>query len=198
MASSSSFQRVQHITQRLSFLAGLCILFSTSLSVSYAQNSPVDQGSVLVGGDASLTSTAADSDAASDDRTTQFVLNPTSQYFIIPGVAVGGDVLFGYASDGNASVTRYGIGPAATYFFGRGDERSIYPFLSGSVGVIRVRDNNLDTSGTQTSYRGAGGVLFMLTRSVGITGELFVQRTDGNQLQTNTFGLAFGVSAFVF
>lgn len=197
MTSGSTLRRVQRTTPLPTFLVCLCILFSTPLSASHAQNSPVDQGSVLIGGNASLTSTAIDSDVTTDGRTTQFILNPTSQYLIIPGVAVGGDVLFGYASDDNASVTRYGIGPAVTYFFGRG-ERSIYPFLSGSVGIIRARGANLDASRTQTSYRGAGGVLLKLTRSVGITGEFFVQQTDDGRLRTSTFGLAFGVSAFVF
>ena len=38
----------------------------------------------------------------------------------------------------------------------------------------------------------------MLNQSVGVTGELFYQRTDNEQLQTNAFGLAFGISAFLF
>jgi hypothetical protein len=37
----------------------------------------------------------------------------------------------------------------------------------------------------------------MLSQSVGVTGELFYQRTDTERLQTSTFGLAFGISAFL-
>lgn len=81
--------------------------------------------------------------------------------------------------------------------FGQG-EHSFYPFVSGSLGITRLRDDNLDEDRTQASYRGAGGILVMLSRSVGITGELFYQRTDNDQLQTNTFGFAFGISAFLY
>ncbi len=74
-----------------------------------AQSSPVDEGSVLVGGNANLATTSVDSDASSDDGTTQFALNPTGQYLIVPGVAVGGNMLFGYASndDFNPSCVLY-------------------------------------------------------------------------------------------
>ena len=110
---------------------------------------------------------------------------------------MGGDVLYSYASNDGSTVTQYGIGPAVTYFFGR-EERSYYPFVSGSVGVTRFNRGGLDEGRTQTRYRGSGGILVMLNQRVGVTGELFYQRTDNEQLQTDAFGLAFGISAFLF
>jgi hypothetical protein len=171
-------------------------MLNSTVSPSHAQTSPVDRGSVLIGGDASFTSVGIDN-GASDGRVSQLSVNPNGQYLIRPGLAVGGDVLFTYVSDDGSNTTRYGVGPAVTYFFGRG-ERSYYPFVSGSFGVTHARDDNLDEDRTQTSYRGAGGLLVMLSRSVGVSGELFYQHIDNAQLQTNTFGIAFGISAFVF
>jgi len=185
-------------TRCLPLVAFVCILMSTPLITAHAQTYSVDQGSVLIGGRANVTSVETDTDGASDsDRVNQLLVNPTGQYFVTPGLAVGGDVLFSYASSDGTNVTRYGIGPAVTYFFGRG-ERRYYPFVSGSFGVTHARDDTLNEGRTQTRYRGSGGVLVMLSRNVGITGELFYQRIDNDQLQTNAFGLAFGFSAFLF
>jgi len=187
-----------HFTARfVPLLACLCILLGTPLYTAHAQTYAVDQGSVLIGGRASFTSVATDRNGASyNDRINQLVLNPTGQYVIIPGLAVGGDVLFSYASDDGSAITQYGMGPTVTYFFGRG-ARSYYPFISGSVGVTHLNRGDRDEGQTQTRYRGSGGVLVMLSQSVGVTGELFYQRTDTERLQRSTFGLAFGISAFL-
>jgi len=185
-------------TRCMPFVICLCILVGTSPYTAHAQTYAVDQGSLLIGGRGSFTSVATDNDGASEsDRVNQLFVNPSGQYFITPGLAVGGDVLFSYASDDGSNITRYGIGPSVTYFFGR-DERSYYPFVSGSVGVTRFNSGGLDEGRTQTRYRSSGGVLVMLSRSVGVTGELFYQHIDNDQLQTNAFGLAFGISAFLF
>jgi len=178
--------------------ACLCILLGAPFNTAHGQTHAVDRGSVLIGGRVSFTSVATENDGASErNRLNQLVVNPSGQYFITPGLAVGGDVLYSYASNDGSTVTQYGIGPAVTYFFGR-EERSYYPFVSGSVGVTRFNRGGLDEGRTQTRYRGSGGILVMLNQRVGVTGELFYQRTDNEQLQTNAFGLAFGISAFLF
>ncbi|MEX2282012.1 MAG: hypothetical protein WEE89_05975 [Gemmatimonadota bacterium] len=121
------------------------LLAITALSAS-AQTHATDRGSIIVAGDASLTSTKAEND---DDRTTTLRLAPNLQYFIRPGLAIGGEVLLSRTSRGDASISQYGVGPRLSYYFGQG---------------ATTTDN--------------------------ANGEI-----EG---KTNTFGLAVGISAFVF
>lgn len=179
--------------KRTAFLICFCFLVFTPLSALHAQTYALDQSSLLLGGNASLTSTGT----GDSDRTSSFVLNPSAQYFIAPGLAVGGDVLLEYTSSDDFSTTRYGIGPTASYFFGSG-ERSYYPFLSGSVRAVHTNFDGPSDGATVMTYRGSGGILIMLSRSIGVTGELFYQMQDREEFEVNTFGLAFGISAFVF
>ena len=58
--------------------------------------------------------------------------------------------------------------------------------------------SNGDDSDTQTGYRAAAGALYLLARHVGLTGELFYEAQGFEDLDVNTFGLAFGITAFVF
>lgn len=176
------------------FIAVSLFLF-IPVAALHAQTSVLDHGSINIAGDAAFTS----SGSGDGDRTTQLIIRPSAQYFIIPGFAVGGNVIVTHFSRDHNSSTTIGAGPSAAYYFGRG-ERNVYPFISGSFTVLRTSFENdfTNQSASATGYRGSGGVLFMLSQSVGITGELFYQGQNSDDFNTNTYGLAFGVSAFVF
>jgi hypothetical protein len=178
--------------KRTAFPICLTILCLALVPALHAQTHAVDEGSFLLGGDASLTRTSVERPGDGDRSTAfNFNLHPVVQYFITPGLAVGGDVSFAYASsEGGSTNYGVGIGPSAAYFFGRG-ERNYYPFLSGSINASHY-------GGTALTYRGAGGMLIMLSESVGLTGELFYLAQDVNERDVSRFGLAFGISAFVF
>lgn len=177
------------------FPAAAALFMFTPVLVLYAQTSAIDRGSLLLDGDASFTSNTAG--VNNEDRMTLLAVRPAVQYLILPGFAIGGVVSLAHSSLEGLSSTTFGVGPAATYFFGKGD-RSFFPFVSGHVNLDR-RISNFSDSRNFFSYRGSGGVLLMLSRSVGLTGELFyrAQNSRGNS-NSNSFGLAFGVSAFVF
>ena len=178
-------------------------MFPTGLR---AQSYAVDRGSVLIDGQASFTSTGAEINGEdTDDRVTQFSLTPNLLYFVLPGLAVGGEITFARAWDDDDSNLAYGIGPAVTYYFGAG-ERPWYPYLGGSVQFMREeRDSDDGPNLPDVSfrvYKGSAGLLFMMSRSVGINAELFYQvarqETDNLELERDVYGLAVGVSAFVF
>ena len=179
-------------------LTAVALFLFVPVAVLHAQTFALDRGSINIAGDAAFTSSGSSSNG-DDDRTTQFILTPTAHYFVIPGLAVGGDLVVSHFSRENNSSTTFGGGPSVAYYFGRG-ERKVYPFVSGSVTLLRTSFDNSFTnqSTSSTGYRGSGGVLLLLSRSVGITGELFYQGQNSDNFDTNTYGLAFGVSAFVF
>jgi hypothetical protein len=177
-------------------LATATLFMFTPVLVLHAQTSAIDRGSVLLDGDASFTSNTAG--VNNDDRMTLLTVRPAVQYLILPGFAIGGVVSLAHSSLNGLSSTAFGVGPAVTYFFGKG-ERNFYPFVSGHLNLDRVIYSGDQDARNVFSYRGAGGVLLMLSRSVGLTGELFYrgQNSRGNS-NSNSFGLAFGVSAFIF
>ena len=169
-----------------------------------AQTHAVDQGSLLIDGNVSLTSTGSNDDG---DRVTNIMLSPSVQYFVVPGLAVGASFsLERQASDG-FSRTTYGVGPSVSYYFGASVEKAIYPFVAVGVNYFGSRfdfDGDTDTETLSAYGVGAsGGVLVMLSGSVGVTGRLFYEVQDysddfDEDLRTNAFGFAFGIAAFVF
>ena len=184
-----------------------------------AQSHPVDRGSWIVGGNASLISRSNDAD---DGRTTSAFLSPRAQYFVRPGLALGGNVSFSYSSGDDLSTTGIGVGPTVSYYFGR-DIRPVYPFVSASFSVIRLSikfdfdvpeferppefDTNLDETTTSYIWDLSAGAVVMIAKNVGLTGAVFYQQQNvdrnndllivGN-LDSNAFGLRFGVQVLVF
>ena len=181
-------------------LLAASMLFTALSATAQAQTGEptyaLDRGSLIIGGEASFTSSGIDGD---DDRTTTLMVNPAVQYFVRPRLALGGELNLARYSVGDQSVTLFGVGPRITYFFGGPDTR-LHPLLSGSVSWVRSSYGD-DQSDSQAGYRAAAGALYRLTRSVGITGELFYQgeiENSDEDLGLNTFGLQFGIAAFVF
>lgn len=192
------------------FCATLLALVGVFLvpSLAQAQSYAVDKGSVLIGGDVNITGSGLfGPDAA---RIWQVQFNPNAQYFVAPGLAVGGNLRLNYVSNSEYyRSSSYGVGPTVSYYFGQ-SERKLYPYMSAGIGLIRLTTRSVasiggDSMETKSTTLGAdmsGGLLFMLTRGVGLSGELFYNaqnfsgKIDG--VDQNTFGFRIGISAFVF
>lgn len=171
-----------------------------------AQDYPVDEGSYLIGGSISFTSQGGDLYAGADDeRVNTFLINPNFHYFIVPNLAIGAEVLINRASQGDVSQTTFGIGPSVSYFFG-GPESSIYPFVTAGPIYSRIAIDFGEESRSASGFGGrfSGGIASMLTRNVALTGEVFylfesLKLEDAEEsLSGNTFGIQFGVTAFIF
>jgi hypothetical protein len=63
---------------------------------------------------------------------TSFTLAPALDYFVIPHLSVGGQVLFSYASGGGTRATTFGIAPQVGYDFALSDTWSWWPHVSTS------------------------------------------------------------------
>lgn len=168
--------------------------------------SPIDKGSVRLGGTISFTSQGGDLYEDGDgDRASTVLLNPSLGFFVSPGLSLGGEVLVQRQSQGDFSVTSLGIGPELAYFFG-GPGSSAYPF----VAVAALYTNTtIDEPGDDFSFGGfgvqlSGGATFMVARNVGLTAGAFyfteslsADGQDGS-VSGNTFGIEGGVTAFIF
>jgi len=153
-----------------------------------AQSYPVDRGSWIVGGSASLTSRST---GFNDERQTSLLINPEAQYFVIPNLAVGGSAGIFFFSFDDDSETSVFLGPAVSYYIG-GPNRRLYPFVSGTV---RFDVEEFTDSATLLLE---GGGAYMVARNVALTGTLFYNAQLEDMGDQNSFGLRFGVSAFVF
>jgi len=178
-----------------------------------AQSYPVDRGSFLIGGGASLTSRettypSVTEGGRSRQRTSYFSIHPCLQYFVIPGLALGGDISISRQTGGRWSL---GGGPAVTYFFLKG-ERPWNLYVSGDFQVGKMWGSGFGRDPKFHSYGGAFGTVFMVSKGVGIHTEAFYSVSEWNEglvepvnepsweskHETNEFGLAVGISVFVF
>jgi hypothetical protein len=174
-------------------------MVSAAHSLAAQDGYATGRGSMIIGGSANFTS----SQSGDNGRLTTFGLQPSVQYFVSRGLALGGSVSFDRSWAGDQSLTSYGLGPVVSCYFPDPNNR-LYPFLSLRAGYLRsaFRNPGEERDGSGTSARAAGGVLYMLSASVGINSELFYQSVsqseEGQTLDSNAFGLAVGITAFIF
>ena len=171
---------------------GLALLSLVLLAApAGAQSYAVDRGSLLVGGSGGFSSTGTEQDE--DDRTTQLSIRPSVEYFVAPGLSLGGELQYSRFSNGGDASTTFGVGPAMSYYFGGRSRRSVYPFVS--VGGAYSRSGGTTGLGFDASV----GALAMLADAVGVNGSLYYQNRFYEEFSdNNSFGLAVGISAFVF
>lgn len=173
--------------------------------------SPIDKGSILVGGGASITHSESESNG-NETSVTSMSFSPNLLFFIAQRVAVGGQLSVNAFSQDDRSGSGWLLGPAARLYFGQRHSR-ILPYLG--VGIA-IGQNTLDTDEpTQVEFEsdtwameGVAGLTFMISRQVGITAEGFLQRLEEtneasnspaeNELTNTTLGLRFGFAAFLF
>lgn len=173
-----------------------CALAAAMPLQAHAQTYAMDRGSLVLGGQVSFTSYGPGDEGA----WSELILTPSVHYFVVPGLSIGafGALRRVDPPAGDAITGQYGGGAQVSYYFG-GPGRAWYPYVSGAAGVHRHR-----TAGrTTVEYSAAGGVVLMLSRAVGLNGQLYYsmgrgESDDGARMDTESFGFALGVSAFVF
>ncbi len=162
-----------------------------------AQSFAVDRGSWLVGGAAGFNSMGY---SGQSGRATLIFLYPEAQYFVAPGLALGGTLTLARQDlGGGVHQFGYGAGPAATYYFGRA-HRSVYPYVGARASLVRSRVTG-GSADSQSQVGARAGLLFMLARNVGVDAGLYYDRYRGSGSPFNDYdfyGLQIGVAAFVF
>jgi len=194
-------------------LAALALMAAAPLLAGttslHAQAYAMDAGSIMFGGSATITRSETSSGGASSSIT-RIAMSPSAEYFVIPNLSVGGTLTLARTSGEGFSGTTVMAGPSASYYF-HSPERALHPFVAVRTQFGRstttVGDNDVSTN--TTGARGAAGGVYMLAANVGVRGEAFYDWTR-QSLQdppapaasaaatTRTFGLAFGLSVYLF
>ena len=182
-----------------------------------AQGSPIQKGSIAIGGTADISYTEPVDGGAGLTIVEAF---PRFGYFVAKGLALSLNGRFRRASsEAQATVkdqtsTEWGIGPGVSYYVATPVPR-LFPFVSARVLYNRTTTHaELVPSGTEIESRittdvwlGSLGALFMLGQHVGLTSEAFYQRNNNKirsgqaaetESDSNTYGLQWGISAFIF
>jgi hypothetical protein len=188
------------------------------------RESPIERGSIQIGGTASLTHTR---DIGNDFETTNLDVMPRVGYFVARGLSVGLNLRHrriwfdDLATVREQTFTEWAVGPGLTYFVPT-KFRRVYPFISArslfgrSLNKADIFDSpespqpTIDDREARTTSRtgqAALGVMYMVVKHVGITGEAFYQRTrttvqPGTPVETSNsaelYGVQWGLAAFIF
>jgi Outer membrane protein beta-barrel domain len=127
------------------------------------------KGTMFAGGSISMVYDTWDHDDSDDNITLSiFSIQPTLGYFITPNIAIE-SVLMATKSNwdfGNTEIAfmDYGVGIGAYYYIPRD---AFYIYLGGQA-VFVMRDVDDGDTTTTASLIAKGGVLYMLTKSIGM------------------------------
>ncbi len=216
-------ERAPIVTVTRAFFVFWLLCGSAGVASAQATESPVRRGSIHIGGNASLTRTR---DIGNDHGWVTLDLTPRAGVFVAKGLAVSLNVQHHRVYYDDQATVRdqrfvgWGAGPGVTYY-ATTKYRRVFPFMSARTLFSRGRneadifahpqdpepaeENRLAKTRTGT-WLVSGGVLYMLVKHVGITSELYYQRTRTTIVapppeQSNSaeqFGIQWGVAAFIF
>jgi hypothetical protein len=140
---------IMHSKVRLFF--ALCAMFSFVFLQAQDRDeaaTPISKGSIIIGGAVSFASQGGDLYANGDDRQNTLSFMPNALFFVADNIAVGGQLNFTRAWQGDVSSTQFGIGPTAGYFLDV--DSSIYPY--GAVG-LSYQNLSIDSNFADESHQ---------------------------------------------
>ena len=193
---------------------GVSLLFCVFQLVLFAQNEEyfaTNRGNLGLAGGLYFGSHGNDLyNAADGSRQLDFTINPAVQVFVAPSLAIGIKTLMSYSKGYSSNYTSFGFGPQLTYYIAGHKLRKVYPYIDVAA-VARFSssaprdESEISSSGYNNFYIDSdvgAGVLFMMSRAVGIYTELgyynsSVYREDGSSNAGNTISFSVGVKFFV-
>ena len=186
----------------------MLLIFGMAVSSAFPAESPIDKGSIMVGGGGAFSSLSGKLYGGDNESVTLFLLYPSLSFFPARGLAVGGQLLLGSLSQGDWSASISGIGPKLTYYFGanKGDHHGkgrTYPYLTTSVLFGQVSADDGDDKVTGTLVTIGGGVNYMVANSIGLSAEVnyrsdILKDEDDRSESGHSINVMVGFSLFLW
>lgn len=195
-----------------SFRLGIALVALAAPAFAQTGPSPVSKGGWVVDGNASFSRTSSD---ASNNAQTSFSVTPTALVFVASRIAIGGSLGLGYAKNGDFKSSSFAVGPRAQFYLG--DTASQWlPFVSGSVlpqwassrttAAISGTPTVVESDSFGLTLDASLGLTRLLASHVGATGEAYYTRRNAEtesrgvstDFTTNSFGLRFGLTVFLY
>jgi len=174
------------------------LICDTAISQKAEEKStPLDKGTIQVGGGIMISSTATEDQ---DDAANRISIMPQGYYFVINHLAVGGHIQLSRYSRGDYSSFTFGIGPAAKYYFKAG---KFFPFVGGGLSYNRTSWESSDDAQSDINMSVFGGMDFFLAENVAV--EPYTSLTfnsysygDNDSIFSTKFEIGVVFSAFIF
>lgn len=190
-------------------LVGLIVAAFTASAI--AQDSPIDKGSMMLGGTVHFQTRGGDLYKESVvDYKTSISFNPFVGYFVASSIIVGLDFEYtkhSFDSD-TLGTTTLGIGPMAAYYFNLDASRtevkgSIYPYVKAFFKYCTEKMENDDDKKKVTTFGGQAGINYMLSNAVAVDlNVLFASdsRKSGDQASVSgtEITVGAGIACFIY
>jgi len=171
-----------------------------------AAETPIDKGSMIVGGTAYFMTQSGDLWEVGDEATTTIGLMPSIGYFVAPSIMIGGEVQFISLSIGGSDLTTFAVGPMVGYYFNLDQTRTevkgaIHPYIKAFFSYGQISNGS---SIDQMSFGGQGGAVFMLSNAIGLDAGVRFQsdswKPEGADESTTgtTIWVGAGITAFLW
>lgn len=178
--------------------AAIAVLLACIPAAAAGQTPALEQGTHVLGGSAGFSI----SQTGADDNAVTIALLPHVEYFVVDGLALGGQLGFIRTRVRDDATTSFHVGPVATYYLVQ--EGSAHPFVRAAAAWQRTSFEHDVASGSNTSLRTTGsvGLLYLLSEAVGVEAELYLSRAGfdngfGQEVHRIQGGLRIGVAAFL-
>jgi hypothetical protein len=117
----------------LLILVTFLLLTRTAFGAEY----PVDKGSTVISGGFSFANASGNLYEDSEgDAARALSFAPSVLSFVVPNLALGGNVAFSWESQGDVSMTTLAIGPKIGYFVGQSNSKT-YPYFGMGFNYLR-------------------------------------------------------------
>ncbi len=182
--------------KRVSLTVFICLAVLSS--IAFAQDSPIDKGSVMAGGGFSYTNYV-------DNDYSVITFDPSFNYFVTPGFSMGAALMFSRQSNGS-TYSAYGIGPSFKYYIDVTKKRdqmkgTIYPYFGIEFMVMKESQDNYGYNSDRTTKGFAlqWGIMTMVADNAGFFTELEYQSTKVEDYDSvKVFRIHGGFSYFIY
>jgi len=183
------------------------LLMALFTMTAVAQESPIDKGSMIVGGTIGFQMLSGDAYDVDDESYTAISVMPEFGYFVSPGLVVGGELLYSSESQGDyIDNSTFGIGPMIGYYFNTNKESTeikgaLYPYIKGFFIYQSLSMGDFDI--TTMSFGGKAGINYMLTDAVALDAGIRVlsdswEPDGGDSVSGMNIMFSGGIQAFIF
>ena len=175
-------------------------------ATAMAADSPVDKGSLILGGSASFTSMGGNLYKEGGKSSSLILLAPSVGYFVSPGVELGAKIGFSSLSVGGSSLNTLSLGPEIGYYFPSGSnveiKGSLYPYIKAFFLYSSQKADGWSKSITGTTFGGQGGINYMLSKAVALDAFASLQSDSKSAGDVSVSGtilmLGVGITAFTY
>jgi hypothetical protein len=172
-----------------------------------AAESPIDKGSMMLGGMVFYQTASGDLYENANDETPSLIsINPEFAYFVAPSICIGANFEYTKYTFGSADYTNLGIGPTVGYYFNMNPTEvkgAIYPYVKGFFHYNSLEREGFDDKYKTTTIGGNGGINFMITEAVAVDfGVVFSSESekfgDGDAVKGTVLWFGAGIDCFIW